>query len=382
MYNCIIYLQSLEVLHLKSKTSKFPFLRSSGTRRRSPAECSVAFTTTRSATNGAGGSMATVLIKVTGNVVVVVSGIVDGAVNANLDPGKQAVLQVIAKVHKLREGVVGVVSLNNRPHVFLVGGDGLLVGVVGRQLLHGRSESLGPEELANVRYRGIPHGDGAVRLDGCVHVREQMRVSGTTLVVTGEDGLELGHAVIVRQLDASEVRAVEPIGSVVARGADSRVNTSGVAVPDVDSHGRDGRAVADVDVLHLEEQGNSVAPLRFNDIGAHLLADDVVRAIRDFGGQNAAGVGAEDVVEGSEHVVRDGTRHVVVDILPSLKRRQVTAVFLRRFTNSVSMRKYKAREQLTRLDAHSLPQIPHLLRSALNSTALHRLGTGAIRAGV
>lgn len=142
--------------------------------------------------------------------------------------------------------------------------------------------------------------------------------------MTGEDGLERGDTVVIGQLDTTEVSRVETTVSVVAASVDTTVDTGGVAVPDIDGDGRDGLTGVDVDVLNLEKDIDTVAPLRLLDVGAHVLADDVIRTISDLGSKDTAGVSREDILEGSEHVVRSDAGLVVVDGLPSLKSSKVT----------------------------------------------------------
>lgn len=250
------------------------------------------------------------------NGIVIVLGVVSRAVDADLDPGEQAVLDGVAEVDPLREGVVGLVGLEDGPHVTVVGRqlDGVAgVGGRGRDL---GAQVLGPEQLPDVAHGRVPDGDGAVGHDGRVVVRQQVRVHGAPAVVAREDGLEAGDAVGVGQLDAAEEGGVD---AGLAGGVDARVDARGVAVPDVDGDGGDRRARVDVDVLHLEEDVDAVAPLRLLDVGAHLLAHDVVGAHGDLGRQDTARVGAEDLLNRGEHVVVVGGRHVVVDSLPCLE---------------------------------------------------------------
>jgi hypothetical protein len=54
-----------------------------------------------------------------------------------------------------------------------------------------------------------------------------------------------------------------------------------------------------------------------NDVGSQILADDVVWASSGLRGQDTAGVGAKDRLEGSEHIVLRNAGLVVVDCLPS-----------------------------------------------------------------
>lgn len=111
-----------------------------------------------------------------------------------------------------------------------------------------------------------------------------MRVNGTAIVVTGEDSLESSDTIVVCQLDTAQVGGVVASLGIVARSGNTAVGSSGIAVPDVDSDCRDGLARVGVDVLDLEENVDSIGPLRLLDVRAHELAGDVVRTVGDLRG--------------------------------------------------------------------------------------------------
>lgn len=134
--------------------------------------------------------MSTVSSEVASNGVVVVVLVVDSGVDADLDPSKESIGDVVAQVEELGEGVVVGVGLDDAPHVFVVGGHVNGVCVVGGRRLDGGAELLRVEELADVGNGLVPDGDSSVGHDGGVGVGEQMSVSRTTIVVTGENGLE------------------------------------------------------------------------------------------------------------------------------------------------------------------------------------------------
>lgn len=90
---------------------------------------------------------------------------------------------------------------------------------------------------------------------------------------------------------------------------------------------------------------------------------DVVRASSELRGQNAGGVGVEDVVDGSGHVVVVSASHVVVDRLPLLERSQVTAELLG-----------------VGVDAARLADRLHLVGTALDVALLHAAGGGGVGA--
>lgn len=175
--------------------------------------------------------MSTILVIVTGNVVVRVVGVVRSSVDADLDPRKQSVVQPVAEVQVFREGVVGTGRLLDTPHVFGVGGDILRVGVVRVGVLHGRAEHLVPEQLSDMGDAAGTHDQGAVVLvDGSVQVGQEMGVGSASVVVAGENGVEGDHAVFVGVLDAAQVGRVPAVGGVVARGRDTAVGSLLVAI--------------------------------------------------------------------------------------------------------------------------------------------------------
>lgn len=82
---------------------------------------------------------------------------------------------------------------------------------------------------------------GVVGQDSGVQVNNHVVVSGTAVVVTGEDGLELDDTIGITLGHTTQEGGVEvgSVGSVaVALGHETRVHSSGIAVPDVpmDNH--------------------------------------------------------------------------------------------------------------------------------------------------
>lgn len=282
-------------------------------------------------------------------------------VDADLHPSEDTIADIVAEVQVLGEGVVALIGLDDGPHVFVVGGDVDGVGVVRIGGLDGAAQVLGVEELADVGHGLVEDGDGTVFQEARAGVREQVGVGGPAVVVTGNDGLEVDDAVVVGQLDAAEVGGVDTVRGVVARDGDARVDTGGVRAPDVDGDGGNGRAGADVDVLHLEVQVDTVGVLGLLHVGAEVLALDIVGTGGDLRGQDARGVGLEDGLQRSEHVVVADPGVVVVYCLPLLKGSQVTAVLLG-----------------VGLDATGLPDSLHFLGAALDSTLLGAAGDGGV----
>jgi hypothetical protein len=163
-----------------------------------------------------------------------------------LDPGKDSLLYGISKVDVLRKRVVRFVGLNNRPHILFVGRNFDSVGVVGRKSLNFLAQILRPEELSDVGDWTVPDLDSAVGRNRCIGVGKKVGVCGSAFVVSREDGLKLNHTIMVADLDTTEERSVE-----ASLGAYARVNTSGIAVPDISSQVRNSSTGRYVDVLNL-----------------------------------------------------------------------------------------------------------------------------------
>lgn len=300
--------------------------RSSSRRHGSRGSSAVA-TTTRSSQSVRLG-VSTVGGEVASNGVVVVVLVVSGGVDADLDPSKEPVGDVVAQVQELGEGVVVGVGLDNGPHVLVVGGHVDGVGVVGGRRLDGGAKLLGVEELADVGDGLVPDGDGAVGHDRRVGVGEQVGVRRAAVVVAREDCLERDDAVVVGQLHAAEVGGVHAICGIVAGDGNSGVNTCRVGVPNVDSDIGNGRAVGNIHVLDLEEQIDALGPLGLLNVAAEVFANHVVRTSGDLRSEDAGRVRIEDGLEGREHIVVADASVVVVHRLPLLKGSQITTVLL------------------------------------------------------
>ena len=292
--------------------------------------------------------MATVRIVVRGDAVVGVVCEISGGVDSNLNPCKQAIVEVIAKVKVLREGVVGTVGLFDTPHVLRVGGDILRVGVVRVGVLYRGTEHLVPEQLANVRDATGANLEGLVGKKGGIQVREQVSMCRTPLVVAREDALEGGHTVTIRLLNATQVGRVPAVGSIVAGLGDSTVDgivrrnsrnhdasgtvdhipvyTSGIGLPDINQRSWDGFAGVDIDVLHLKENIHTIGVQVFLHVLAHDFAPDIVRAVGDRGRQDAACVGGKNDRLGRGGAVVQDSGAVVVNCLPPLERGEVTTL--------------------------------------------------------
>lgn len=113
----------------------------------------------------------------------------------------------------------------------------------------------------------------------------------TAGVVSRHDRLVLSDAVNVSLHDSTQERCVQ-VGQIVrvavARSRDARVDSRGIAVPEVHVDGRDRLASAGVDELDVQIERNTLLAVR--NIAADQLAIDVVGALRDFRLQDACRV--------------------------------------------------------------------------------------------
>ena len=137
-------------------------------------------------------------------------------------------------------------------------GNGDLVRVVRIGSLNLADQILVEEELANVG--DVSAGQSVIGQDVGVRVGDDMDMGRTAGVVTGEQSLELGHAVRVRFLNAAQERLVEVRGVVaiaVHRALNARVHTGGVAVPHIPVQILDWLAGVDVDELAVEDEWDS-----------------------------------------------------------------------------------------------------------------------------
>lgn len=170
--------------------------------------------------------------------------------------------------------------------------------------------------------------DSGIGLDGDVHVGKNVSVSGASVVVARENSLERHDSIFVCRLNATEISRVVPIRSVVTAGGDAGVDSSGIAIPDVDPDLRHRFACIDIDVLDLEIDVDTIGVFLLFDVLANLLPYDVVRSSSDLWSHNTAGVGAKDDVGRGVRVVVDEAGLVVVDGFKGLKSGQVTLELL------------------------------------------------------
>lgn len=87
-----------------------------------------------------------------------------------------------------------------------------------------------------------------------------MVVSGSSTIVTGEHGEELDNSIRVGFLDASQGRVIQiadVIRVAVTSGHQTRVDTRGVAVPDVPKETHNRLACLHVDELTVQDNGHA-----------------------------------------------------------------------------------------------------------------------------
>ena len=104
------------------------------------------------------------------------------------------------------------------------------------------------------------------------------------------------------------------------------VNSSCVAVPDINEDFWDRETSGDIEILDLEVKRNS--RLSLSDIFANLLASNIIWAISDFRSQDARSIGAEDGGIGGCTGVINFASLVVINILVDCKGCEITVVLL------------------------------------------------------
>lgn len=136
----------------------------------------------------------------------------------------------------------------------------------------------------------------------------------TAGVVTREDGLVLSDAIRVGLYDAAQEGGVH-IGEIVrvaiAGCRNARVDTSGIAVPEIHVHSWHGHAGAGVDKLDVEIERHAF--LAVGDVAPDQLTVDVIRALGDLRLQDAGCVIREE--QGLVVAVRDARSGCVRDIV-------------------------------------------------------------------
>lgn len=94
------------------------------------------------------------------------------------------------------------------------------------------------------------------------------------------------------------------------------VDASSIGVPDINVGTLDGPASVDIDVLHLEEEVDTITVQLLSHVFPSHLPPNVIRAVGDRGCEDGTGVAAEDCLFMSVGSVVQDTSLVVVDSLP------------------------------------------------------------------
>lgn len=165
--------------------------------------------------------------------------VVGSRIDANADPGHDAVIDVVSEKDVLHDRIHASCLLEEEV-VFGVGGEDLFVDLVCCGFFDLADEGLVEEYLARVGGVGgvVAAQEGAVGTDGGVVgvVGEHVDVGGTSSVVARENGLELSDTVCIGLLNTAEESRLE-VGSIVtvsvAPSSDATVNTGRVTVPDI-----------------------------------------------------------------------------------------------------------------------------------------------------
>lgn len=96
-------------------------------------------------------------------------------IDANGQPGQKPILEGVAELDVVEDGVVVVADLDGEDAVVGVGRDGVGVAAVRRQQLHGVAHRLVPEDLAHVLRRQVVEGPVVARLHAQVQDRVDVR---------------------------------------------------------------------------------------------------------------------------------------------------------------------------------------------------------------
>lgn len=125
------------------------------------------------------------------------------------------------------------------------------------------------------------------------HLRQDLTKQ---LKLTGKYGPHLHDAVDVRRLDATRegfIQVAQVIRVAIPACADTRADTSRVAMPEINEHGRDRLARRHVHKLDVQIKGHAL--LILNHVGANQLPINIVRAHHSFRCQNARRIVAEEL---------------------------------------------------------------------------------------
>lgn len=212
-----------------------------------------------------------------------------GLVDADGDPGHDAVLDAVAEIGIVWEGVVVVVGALLGDAVVLVVGACLGVGVVRRHGVDCVDQVFVEEELADVD--DIVGFEGLVGEDGTVQVGHQMDVGGSSGVVSWEEDVEETNTLVVDLCDTTLEGLVE-VGSVglvaITRSYYTSVDTSSIGGPGLEVKAGGNLAGLDIDVLVFNMDWDTL--LILDDVGAVVLTSDIVWTVGDLRCKDARGV--------------------------------------------------------------------------------------------
>jgi hypothetical protein len=149
-------------------------------------------------------------------------------------------------------------------------------------------------------------------------------MGGASGVVAWKDGMELSNTVVISLLETTEKGSVEVavvVGVAVSTGDDAGVDTSSIAVPEVQIDTGDrltGGAVDHLDV-HVERD----TCLFLGDIAADQFAAYIIRSLSNIRCQDTGCVGGEQDrgVRGQVHVQRGFVGSVESSKVASLEER-------------------------------------------------------------
>lgn len=210
-------------------------------------------------------------------------------IDTQSDPGKQTVLNSIAEVSIFKEGIgVGILSLILDDVIIGVLRDGNGASVVRVRGFNSSDKLLVKEQLPDMR--NVATGEGVVRQHMSICVGNDVNMGSATRVVTREQSLELSNTVRVGLLNTAQESLVQ-VGGIVAvavHGAlNSRVDTSGIAVPHIPVEVLDRLAGVDVNELAIENDRNSslsIADIGTDQLSLHPEGTDLALGCQDTDG--------------------------------------------------------------------------------------------------
>lgn len=235
------------------------------------------------------------------------AGVVGGGVVTNGDPSQNTLGDVVTEQDVLDKGVVVRGRFAKGDAVTRVESQFLGVGVVRRNGLDFRDESLVEEKLTDVVRHAV--NVGVVVQDSGARRRLDVDVGSTAGVVAREHGIELNNSIVIGLLNTAAKGRVQ---TALAGGRNTRVHAGSIAVPSVDQDLGHTRAGGDVDKLDVEVQRHAGLPV--GHLTADQLAGNPVGTNSGLGNDDARGVLGE---EGSRIGIKSVSRgRLMVDSCP------------------------------------------------------------------